>query len=467
LLVGGIISTTRLRLAAGICVLSASLFIGSAGGAIASADTDSTDSTGSPSQSQGAEAPSSAPGAASASAESVAHPLQDTLQATVQSALRTLRKWQQRQQQSTHPQQSQTEPAAANTEGDEAGSAPTTVAPSPPASESNAPASDSTEVATDSAPPATDPVAPSANDPVAPLANDPPSPPANDPPSPPATVVGPVALPATVVGPPSPPPTVVGPVNPPQVYLAGIANAVATVANVAMTVPGVFASLPTSLTPVADVITLVQEMLTSVTNVVVQLLQVPADLFSLLGMTPVTAVATVKGGVGAAASALLLATPASRWLDVSPAFLFGGAPLPDRIAPLATVGEIATTGLRHELPVSGIASPAQNVVEQTGLGSFLEHTVSAILVPASLSALAAVALPGVGGLLIICLVGMRFGYRQAKALLEVRRAGIACFAGPGPLGVVRSASLIALRPRASRVVRPEAQRAAPLLEQAA
>jgi hypothetical protein len=89
------------------------------------------------------------------------------------------------------------------------------------------------------------------------------------------------------------------------------------------------------------------------------------------------------------------------------------------------------------------------------------------LVPASLSALAAVALPGVGGLLIICAIGMRFGYRQAKALLAVRRAGIACFAGPGPLGVVRSGSLIALRPRASRVVRPQAARAASPVEQAA
>ena len=37
-----IISTKRLRLAAGICVLAAGLFIGSAGGAIAWADTEST-----------------------------------------------------------------------------------------------------------------------------------------------------------------------------------------------------------------------------------------------------------------------------------------------------------------------------------------------------------------------------------------------------------------------------------------
>ena len=149
--------------------------------------------------------------------------------------------------------------------------------------------------------------------------------------------------------------------------------------------------------------------------------------------------------------------------------------LPANIAPLATLGDIAMTGLNNELPASGTASPAQNVIAQSGLGSFLEHTVSALLVPASLSALAAVALPGVGGLLIICALGMRIGYRQAKALFEVRRAGIAGFAGPGPLGVVRSGSLIALRPRALgvrpdralRIVRPDTSRAACLQDQAA
>ena len=161
--------------------------------------------------------------------------------------------------------------------------------------------------------------------------------------------------------------------------------------------------------------------------------------------------------------------------QVPPTFLAGGMALPANIAPLETLGDIATTGLTNELPASGIASPAQDVIDQSGLGSFLEHTVSALFVPASLSALAAVALPGVGGLLIICALGMRIGYRQAKALMEVRRAGIACFAGPGPLGVVRSGSLIALRPRALgvrpdralRVVRSETSRVASLLDRAA
>jgi hypothetical protein len=220
---------------------------------------------------------------------------------------------------------------------------------------------------------------------------------------------------------------------------------------------------------------MIQEMLTSVTNAVVTLAQLSSDLYSLLSVPTATATTTVRGGVNRDANAPVLAARASQSLEAPPIFLAGGMALPANIAPLDAFGDIATTGLSNELPTSGIASPAQDVIVQSGLGSFLEHTVRALFVPASLSALAALALPGVGGLLIICALGVRIGYRQAKALLEVRRAGIASFAGPGPLGVVRSGSLIALRPRALgvrsdralRVVRPGTSRAACLKDQAA
>jgi hypothetical protein len=232
-----------------------------------------------------------------------------------------------------------------------------------------------------------------------------------------------------------------------------VANAMARVASVALTIPGVLVSLPTSPTPITDVITLIQEMLTSVTNVVVTLAQLPSNLYSLLSSLPaMTATSTVRGGVNPDAIAPALAARASQSLEGPPIFVAGGMALPANIAPLSTLRDIATTGLSNKLPASGFASPAQDVIVQSGLGAFLEHTVSALFVPASLSVLAAVALPGVGGLLIICVLGVRVGYRQAKAHLQVRRAGIACFAGPGPLGVVRSGSRIALRPRALGVL---------------
>ena len=104
-----------------------------------------------------------------------------------------------------------------------------------------------------------------------------------------------------------------------------------------------------------------------------------------------------------------------------------------------------------------------------GAGSFFRHVFGELLLPVSLWALAAVALPGVGGLVILTLAGVRVGYRQAKAGFALRTAGIAHFARPGavPLGVVRSGSLVVIRPRALRVVRPGALSAEHLLDKVA
>ena len=88
---------------------------------------------------------------------------------------------------------------------------------------------------------------------------------------------------------------------------------------------------------------------------------------------------------------------------------------------------------------------------QSGVLSSLKRTISAVLVPVSLAALAAACLPGSAGLLIISAAGMAVGYRQAKAAATLRAVGIARFARLGPLGVVRSGSLVAMHPRASRV----------------
>ena len=91
------------------------------------------------------------------------------------------------------------------------------------------------------------------------------------------------------------------------------------------------------------------------------------------------------------------------------------------------------------------------------------------VLPISLAALAALALPGAGGLMILTAAGVRVGYRQAKAGFAVQTAGIARFARPGavPLGVVRSGSVVVIRPRAVRVVRPGALSAGCLLDEAA
>jgi hypothetical protein len=157
---------------------------------------------------------------------------------------------------------------------------------------------------------------------------------------------------------------------------------------------------------------------------------------------------------------------AAPWPQVLPIPGIWGVPLAGNVAAPAALAGIATAGLSQEVTTSGVAPLAPAAVIPSDVLSILEHTVGTLLVPASLSALAAVALPGVGGLLITCAAGMRFGYRQAKAGPAVQIPGIARFAGPGPLGVVRSGSLVALRPRALRVV-PQPSRTAFLLDQVA
>jgi hypothetical protein len=255
--------------------------------------------------------------------------------------------------------------------------------------------------------------------------------------------------------------------------VAPVTNAVATVAGVALSVPGIIAALPASETPVTDVITSVQNMLVTVNDAMAPLAQVPGDLYSLLVVSGMDAGAVQRVGTGAgpvwgAATGTGLAPPSAAFpLPVLPVSPFTDMSVPGEVAAPTTLAGVATAGLSAALSISGTAPLAAEAAAPTSALSFLEHTVRAVLAPASLSALAAIALPGIGGLLVICAAGMRVGYRQAKAVLSVRTSGISRFARQGPLGVVRSGSLVALHTRHPRTLRPSATRAAPVLEQAA
>jgi hypothetical protein len=259
------------------------------------------------------------------------------------------------------------------------------------------------------------------------------------------------------------------PVPPVTKLVEPVTNFVVTLGNVVQSIPATVAALPTSATPITDVITAVQVMLTAVVEAAIPLIQLPSDLYSLLGVTwatPTVIGASAGHGPGllTAGGAPVLGPP----IPQSPLLLPYGVwsvPLLGEVAPLPALGSIATMSLSQELSLSGVA-PAPEAVSSPDALSILEHAVSALVIPASLSALAAIALPGVGGLLIVCAAGVRLGYRQAKAGLALRATGIARFAGSGPLGVVVSGSLVALRPRAARGVRPEVSRSH-LLEQAA
>jgi hypothetical protein len=120
------------------------------------------------------------------------------------------------------------------------------------------------------------------------------------------------------------------------------------------------------------------------------------------------------------------------------------------VAPLDVIAaRSSVSGVRDDTVAADAAFPI-------AAGSSFRHVFGGLLLPVSLWALAAGALPGAGGLVILTAAGVRVGYRQAKAGFVVQAAGIARVAGPGPLGVVHSGSLIVVRPRVLRVARPRA-----------
>lgn len=245
-------------------------------------------------------------------------------------------------------------------------------------------------------------------------------------------------------------------------------------ATVPYSVPGAVLALPTSPTLIADDIEAVQTMVAAVIDAMGPLTLVPGDLYALLGV-PVSAAPPSLIGVGHAPVGPTVATPAAE------APLFGpvlhhapvlspsvhDAPLFGTLTPRPALGAAAPFGMTAPLAVSGTVP--MTVGTTRNAQSFFEHVLEAVLVPASLTALAAVALPGIGGLLAMAAAGVRLGYRQAKAGLALRLSGIARFAGPESRGVARTGSLITLRqrargPRTRRAVCPEAARQARTLE---
>ncbi|OBG84717.1 hypothetical protein A5699_26290 [Mycobacterium sp. E802] len=91
----------------------------------------------------------------------------------------------------------------------------------------------------------------------------------------------------------------------------------------------------------------------------------------------------------------------------------------------------------------------------------LKKAVTA-LVAISLWALLSTALPGLGGVFAAAVTGVRIGYRQAKWGVTLRTTELARFARQGPIGTVRSGSLIAVHTRTARPG-PTARREQPQL----
>ena len=191
-------------------------------------------------------------------------------------------------------------------------------------------------------------------------------------------------------------------------------------------------------------------------------LSVAADSGVASQWPPVLSVAGIPGGpLAGNATGLALQTGIA-------AAIFGAMP---QVGPASWLPGMAVLAPYGVTPV-GLESffrPADSELPLPGSLSGLAAVALHVVLPVSLAALAALALPGVAGLLIVTAAGVRIGYRQAKAGVALRTAGMAHFARPGavPLAVVHSGSLVAVRPRALRVVRPGRLSAGCLLDEVA
>lgn len=233
-----------------------------------------------------------------------------------------------------------------------------------------------------------------------------------------------------------------------------VSNAVVSIAKALGQVTFTLYNLPSSKTPVTDVIMSVSVMVGSVMGAVVEVAQVPGDLATLLGANPDDVQPPLIGAGGMADRPVRIPVdipllgPEISQAPQAPVFT-ADAPLFGTVIRASNTGSPVTTSLKNDMSLSGLAPVPSGVSPATT--SFLDNVVTSVLVPASLTALAAIAVPGIGGLLIVCAAGIRVGYRQAKAGLALRASGIARFAGPGPMGVVRSGSLIALHTRTPKL----------------
>jgi hypothetical protein len=211
-------------------------------------------------------------------------------------------------------------------------------------------------------------------------------------------------------------PPVTDVVTPVTDVLAPVTNEVAPITDL---VAPVVAPVTNVLTPVSDVIAPGQYMPTSVAGALVPLTQPPSNLSSFLsGIAGVAPVQDGSGGIHrpglAAAAGASGASPVPLGLpfaDVS------GVPVAGNATRVATLDVIL---LGRVSALSGMAPQAPNGAFAMGAESLFPHIFDELLLIASLSAVAAVALPGVGGLVILTVVGVRIGYGRPDSHREHR-----------------------------------------------
>lgn len=233
-----------------------------------------------------------------------------------------------------------------------------------------------------------------------------------------------------------------------------VATVVITLGNTVLEIPPAIRALFFSPTPITDATALLESVLTSVTESANAVLQLPADVVNMLGMG-MNGIGPLRVGETFAQQGVDLVAdhglPAASFEVASP--FMGLAPqqstgVVDRVSGFS---DYTPTALAAAFRAPLMAAPASVPARAGEYQSLFDRAFGAMLVPLSLWALATGAFPGLVGLLVVFGVGARVGYRQAKAGLALKMVGIARFAGSGPLGVVRSGSLVEVHQRGLKV----------------
>jgi hypothetical protein len=209
--------------------------------------------------------------------------------------------------------------------------------------------------------------------------------------------------------------------------VAPVTDVVAPVTNVLAPVTDVVAPVTNVLAPVSDVLAPVSDVIApgQVAGADVPLTQLPSDLSAI--MLGIAGVAPAGGG--AALSAAPGESVASQLPLGAPLVGISGVPATGNATGVATLDVIA---LGRASALAGMAPQASNGASPMGAEPFSRDVFNELLLVASLWVLAVAALPGIGGLVILTVAGVRMGcgrltpgsHREHRALRAspVRRA---------------------------------------------
>lgn len=227
------------------------------------------------------------------------------------------------------------------------------------------------------------------------------------------------------------------------------------------------ASIPDPAVPISDVTSVTQDEPTSTTDTVAPLPELPAESEPLPGATvaevhPEADDVNTRGRSAAPDGRALSPLQILRLLTQASGSSFVGKPtgIPmrwDGANQTRSGGAASVSGTTAALAGTSSRSMAARAEPDMALPEGLQtvlHVCGQVIVAVSLSAMIVAALPGLAGIVIPSLAGTCIGYRQAKARSALRMSGIAHLAASGPIGVVRSGSLVAMRPRRSPLPPP-------------